>query len=105
MNALVDADVHHIIRHIRKAVIRNGSVDRGAGHREGRPVAEEVLERARHGARQVVRPRRVIRIGRRGEEREPGRVAGRSGIAVVLPFLDGGDGAPEEVQNFLCPMP
>ena len=93
MNPLVDADVDHIVSHIRKAVVRFRFVNRGARDCEGHPVSEEALERARHGAGKIVCTRRVLRIGRCGKQREPGGVASGSRVAIVVPFLNGRDGA------------
>ena len=103
VNPLVDADVDHIVSHIRKAVVRFRLVDRGARDCEGHPVSEEALQRARHGARKIVCTRRVLRIGRCGKQREPGGVASGSRVAIVVPFLNGRDGAPEEVVPLVAP--
>jgi hypothetical protein len=50
VNSLVDPDVDHIVRHIRKALIRFRLVDESARNRESHFVPEEALERTGHGA-------------------------------------------------------
>ena len=66
VDALVDADVHDIVSRVRETLVCFRCVGRRAKYREGGSVSEEQLECTRHGAIQIVRPRGVLRIGRRG---------------------------------------
>jgi hypothetical protein len=55
VDALVNAYVHNIISHVRKPLVRFSNVDGRAEHGECCFIAQDVLERARHRASQVVR--------------------------------------------------
>src|SRR5262245_36333090 len=74
VDALVNTHDHHVVRHVRKTLIRFRRRGRRTGYRERRLIAEEVLERSRHRACEVVGTRTEFRIWRRSEIGQPTRI-------------------------------
>jgi hypothetical protein len=110
VDALVDADVDHILGRVREAPIRAHILHildgRGVGTRdqEGELVSpEEEPEHTGDGSRHIVCARSVVRIVRGVDQRLPVRVAGRPPVAVVVSLPNGRDGPPVGVAVLAVP--
>ena len=98
---------HHIGPNVGEARVgADVRVGIGVGGRDGEGHAispEEKRHRLRGRGYERVCPGAMIGIVRRIDERLPVGIADSFGIAVTVPFVDGGDGPPRREEDFIGP--
>ena len=99
MDAGVDAAVAHLLRRRGEAGVRARHARQAVGaQREGDGVGAEEGRQHRRGRGAVAAVARDVRgVGGRPQERRPGRVGRRVGVAVGVGGADGGHRPPEVV--------
>ena len=103
VDSVVNTDADDITSRIGKAIICLRCVGNRARHRKGRSIPEEMLESTRHGPCYIGGARGLVRIWRRGKDREPVRITDCSRIAIVVPFLNRSNWPPEIPIPFVAP--
>src|SRR5262245_59375115 len=108
MNSLVDTRVDYVGGSIRKPVIDSrlliGWTEVCSCHREGKVIpVEEKGEDTSHRAGEVVCPGAVVRIVRRCNQGQPGRISYRPRVAVIVPFLNSRNRPPGNIKILCIP--
>src|SRR5882724_3122001 len=107
MDALVDAGIDHVRGRIREAVVRASLLDSrriGCSHGKGLLVCFKVEgKHAGYGAGGVVGARGVVGIVGVVDQWLPIQVADGYRVAVVVAFLNGGEGPPKNIVEFGVP--